>query len=133
MNETATPATVPAAANGKPKAPRKRAAKPSKKPRARKEGLRLPQVRILKALAGGKRLTRAQIIEKITQNGKATAIGDALGCKDPDLRKKRDASVGYKSLLSLGYVRQVEQDHDGHMETVHEITAAGTKALAKSK
>lgn len=135
---TANPTNeTPAAPKTKPRKARK--AKPevksetNGKPRARKEGLRLPQVRILKALPAGRRLSRAQIIEKITQDGKATAIGDALGCKDPELRKARDASVGYKSLLSLGYAKQVDLDHDGRAETVYESTAAGRKALEKAK
>lgn len=127
------PAVAKAVKETKPKETKVKV-EPESSPRPRKEGLRKPQVRILDALAKAKGpLSRGKIIERITQNGKATAIGDALGCKDVALREARDAQVGYKSLLSQKLVRQLDLDVDGHKETVYEMTAAGRKALEKAK
>jgi hypothetical protein len=102
------------------------------KPRARKGGLRLPQVRILRAIKD-RPLTRTKIIAKITQEGKATAIGFALGPVDKGRYTAYTAQCGYKSLLALGYVRPVVIDVDGKKETLYEATAAGKKAITAAK
>lgn len=137
---TAAPTTTEApkarkVAKAKPKAAKK-PVKPSAngKPRARKEGLRLPQVRILKVLTTAKGpMTRAKITDKVSQGDKPTATGYSLGSTDASLLKRYAKECGYPSLLLLGFARQVELDIDGKKETSYEITAAGRKALEKAK
>lgn len=127
------PATTKAAKAAKPQA------NGQAKPRARKEGLRLPQVRILRVLAAAKApYTRPDLVEAISQGDKPTAIGDALGVLG-DSRAAREAAAGYPSLLTLEFVAMKEAklrlggNDDGRVSKVYSITPAGRKALAAAE
>lgn len=132
---TATPETAPVAkpkkkAKAKPGTPK---ATQNKAKRAPKEGLRVPQIRILRALEkANKPLTRNAIVEKVTQGDSPTATGYSLGPTNPDLFAKYQKECGYPCLLLLKYVKMHNLDIDGVKETVFEITAAGRKALEKA-
>lgn len=118
-----------------PKAPKAKAAPKAAAKADAKPGIRLPQARILKALAASKKpLTRGELIAKVSRDpDHPTAIGDALGVTDPKNRPVREKAAGYKSLITLGLVKEHHLGGPGEEvnETVHEITAAGRKALEK--
>jgi serine/threonine protein kinase/DNA-binding PadR family transcriptional regulator len=103
--------------------------------RAKKEGLRVPQVKILRFLATANSehstFSRDEIALGITEKeGGKTAIGDALGRVDKEARERSDVA-NYPSLISLGYVEMVEMaDPDGGRPTIrYRITQAGREAL----
>ncbi len=106
---------------------------PSKEP---KPALRLPLVRVLKALYNAKGpLSRTRISAKIGNRTNVLTCR-AVGYSDPEKRaafeQTRDGggSSGNPSpsLLTLGYVRERELDIDGVIEDVVELTAAGRRA-----
>lgn len=100
--------------------------------RTKKEGLRGPQVRILKALAKAaqgnqKDLTRAQIA-KLAPVDQAACV-EYLGSHKEEVRIANDAKH-FPSLVSLGLVRfGKEQEGNG---VSYEITATGKKVADKA-
>jgi DNA-binding MarR family transcriptional regulator len=110
------------------KAPKK--GKAAKAPRAKKEGLRKPQVRVLEALAKSKKsLSRTEISEK---GGVDLAmLNSYIGSQDDSIRKKNDELV-CKSLLTLGFVKYGTQQEEGR-GMYYDITPAGRKALDSAK
>lgn len=102
----------------------------------RGEELSLPQVRVLRALAAASGpLTRMKLTTRIGFETDSAA-GRAVGYSDPIKRAKFERSQygGYrKSLLSLGYVRELTLDIDGLKEVVVELTPAGRLALVRHK
>jgi len=83
------------------------------------------QVRVLAVLAKAKEpITRAVILERISDHN----LGNSLGHRDEAGRKKRDAEIGYRSLLTLSYVTEAEKDG----KAVYGINAKGKAALAKA-
>lgn len=105
--------------------------------RAKKEGMRKAQVRILRALGkAGVPLSKLQICEKVAKEfptaAKFTAwMTDPIGGADPEARKVAEEKNGYPSLLTLKYIRSLKsQSEEGDREvTVYEITALGKKTL----
>lgn len=139
-----TPAATKAKSNGKPKAAKKTATKkktPAKKkatgaPRAKKDGLRKPQIRILKTLSkNSKPLTRSEIADKAPVDV-ATCV-EYLGSDDDSVRKANDKKH-FPSLVTLGFVKATDgspkKGKDGTFSdnagpTEYSITATGRKAL----
>lgn len=119
----------PAAKKAPAKAAKKTAVKPAAKKAEKKDGLRLPQVRILKALAkNSKGLTRSQISEKAEVD---PAMGNYLGPSDPAHYAAASKKYGFPSLCTLGYVKaQLDKEESG--KTIYHITASGSKALEKA-
>jgi hypothetical protein len=108
------PSPPPPSVNGKPR-----------------KTLTLPQARILDALSTKRGpVNRAAIVDAVSSPGRATAIGDSMGYVDDQRRLRRDAEVGHPSLITQGFVREVELDLDGTTETGYEITDAGRRALS---
>lgn len=125
------PAKKAAKKTAKAAKPAKKAAKKADKaPRARKEGLRNPQVRILKALSKGKSLTRAEIAEKAPVDV-ATCV-EYIGSHD-DAKRIANDKKHFPSLLTLKYVKAEQHDEGGHDVVRYAITAAGKAALAKAE
>lgn len=125
MTETTPVTTTETPVTKKAPTPRKKAEKKDKP----KSELRAPQIRILKALKGGKTLTRAQIASKAPVDV-ATCV-EYLGSPDPAIREKNDKKH-FPSLVSLGLVRQEQHDIDNRDVMMYSITAKGTKALEKA-
>ena len=95
------------------------------KPRAKKEGMRKPQVRILAALKkAGKSLSRAQIAENAPCD--RAWLNEWLGAHDEAKRKANDVKF-FPSLLTLGFIRYAKPNDDG--QPTYDITAAGKKAV----
>lgn len=95
--------------------------------------LRLPQVRILKALAKAKFLLDQQ---RISENAPVARghLGDHVGLVDPKKREDREKVTGFPSLLTLGYVNLKRIKQDGDMIVYkYEITPAGSKAMAAAR
>ena len=90
-------------------------------------GLRKPQYRILKALAKGKPLTRAQLAEKAPVD--VAACVEYVGSHDEATRKANDKKH-FPSLISLGLVRFGNDEDAG--AAVYEITAKGKTAAEKA-
>lgn len=126
-------AAKPAAAKktspkAKPKAAKKAAKKPGV-PRAKKVGLRKPQLRILTCLVKSKNpLTRAEIAEKAPCD--IAWLNSWIGSHDEKIRAKNDKKL--PSLLTLGLVR-FSAPEEGVRGACYEVTAFGRKALEKSK
>lgn len=98
--------------------------------RAKKEGLRKPQVRVLTALNKSSRaLNRSQIATKAEVD--VATLTEVVGSHDPKVREKNDKRKGWKSLVSLGFVKEAPAEEEGN-GTYYSITAAGKKALEKS-
>lgn len=101
-------------------------AKPAtREPRAKKEGLRKAQIRILAALTKAKSpLTRKEIAEKAPCDLANTV--ELIGSKDTDKRAANDEKH-FPCLLTLKFVKDTEDEEKG---TVYSITPAGKTALA---
>ena len=102
----------------------------------RADELTIPQIRVLRALAASTGpLTRMKLTTRIGFETDAAA-GRAVGYSDP-LKRARFEHSRYggfrKSLLSLGYVRELTLDIDGLKEVVVELTPAGRLALVRHK
>ncbi len=109
---------------------KKKTTKKTTTKREKKDGLRKPQIRILKALAKTKKpLTRAQIATKAPVDV-ATCV-EYIGSPNLDIRKANDQRK-FPSLVSLGFVKQELHDIDGKDKVVHSLTAAGRKEAAKN-
>lgn len=94
-------------------------------------------VAMLEALAESKngrypRLSRAGIAEKCGYKS-SVAVYQQVGWPDESKRKEWEKEHGRKTLLTAGYVREMEVEDDGHKETVVEITASGRKALESAQ
>lgn len=125
--KNAAPATKPTKKAAAAAAP---AEKKAPAPRAKKEGLRAPQERILKTLLAGES-TRKQLAEKATFD--VTMGTEYLGSSDDEVRIKNDTKH-FPSLISLGFVKAEEhEDSEGRKQTFYKITAEGKKAAAKIK
>lgn len=110
-----------------------KAAKVEKKvatPRAKKEGLRKPQVRILAYLnKQATPKTRKEISEKAPVD--AACCVEYIGSSDVETRKKNDERK-FPSLLTLGHVKLGQPAEEGGAD-VYSITPAGKKALAAAE
>lgn len=108
-----------------------------RKPRAPKEGLRTPQMRILKALIkAGSMVSKARICELVAKEFPTAVkfqawMADPLGSLDAAVRKVAEKKAGYDSLLTLKFVTTKVLDVDGKEERVYGITATGKKAYEK--
>ena len=100
-------------------------------------GLRLPQVRVLQVLAAAKGpLTRSKVSSRCG-NKTDVVVGRAVGYSDPTKRSAFEQTKDgggepgkpCPSLLTLGYVTEVEVDLDGVSETGLLITDKGRRAL----
>ena len=88
--------------------------------------LRLPQVRVLRALAGGGALTRARLSVAAGYTAVSGTVTRALN----GLKEGSSSGPAHPGLLALGYAEQHELELDGgETETVYVITAAGRAAL----
>lgn len=114
------------------KAPVKKAAKPSENGRAKKEGLRSAQVRILKYLAKQpKPRTRNEIADKAPAD--RAFCSQFLGRIDAEKRAAADEAYGFPSLLTLKAIKADTEDRDGKDTIVFSITAHGKSLLAKTE
>jgi hypothetical protein len=130
--ETTPPEAKPAKAR-KPKAAEAKAIKPAKKvaakakPSANGAASRVKMIKpwrqVLTILSKGGKLTRQKIAAKVESQLKDNLIGGRVA----------QESKTYAALLERKYIRVMELDVDGKSETVNEITALGTKALAAAK
>lgn len=101
--------------------------KTAKAPRAKKDGLRKPQIRILQCLAKAKApFSRAQIAEKAPCD--VAWLNSWIGSRNIETRAKND-QAGFLCLLSLALVKE-HQAKDGQRGVAYEITAAGRKAIS---
>ncbi len=102
--------------------------------RAKKEGLRKPQIKILKALLASKGpLSRRRIAEAISADPtRITDVWDPIGTTTEEDQPAQDERLGYRSLMSLKFLRRKELELDGHKEVVFELTPAGRKAAEKA-
>lgn len=99
--------------------------------RARKEGLRSPQIRILQALSKAKSpMTCSEIAAK---SGVDPAwFTSYIGAQDELRMKELERIRGFKSLIALDYVRRERHDVEGRDTDLHQITVQGRKALQKA-
>lgn len=89
--------------------------------------LRIPQVRVLRALAGGALLSRPRLGEAAGYTAISGTITRALN----GLREGSSSGPAHPGLLALGYVAEVRLELDGGVtETAYRITPAGRDALA---
>lgn len=108
-----------------------------------REGLTLPQIRVLQVLVRAKKrnkglLTRSKISEVIG-NKTTVVVGRAIGYSDAQKRKKFEQTKDgggapgkpRPSLLTLGYVREIDINEVDLVETAVEVTAKGERAFAK--
>jgi hypothetical protein len=132
-SQTVTPAvsetvsrssTMPAVATKSKKNAKKAAAK--KVETAKDENaLRDGQVRILKALNGGKAMTGVQLAK--AANVDASSVGNLAGYRNAEINRR---PVHAKNLLNRKFVTLTDDEEAGH---VYEITASGKKALSEEK
>lgn len=121
---------APAKKSTKKAAPaKKEAAKKTSTPRAKKEGLRKPQERILLALAKYGELTRSEIAAKApVDNAFCTEL---VGSRKPEVREKNDVKH-FPSLISLDLVRATDHENsEGKMVVGFSLTAKGKKEAEK--
>lgn len=103
-----------------------------KTPRAPKEGLRTPQVRVLKVLVKAKSpMTRKQIAEKADLD--PTKVGDYVGPRPETQSEETQARWKFRDLVSLKLVKVLLEDTGTRSIQTYEITAAGKAAVAKMK
>lgn len=125
-----TPAKKKRAKGSKKKAPAKKKSGGSGRPK--KEGLRKPQVRILKAmLKRGKPMTRNEISDKAEVDRPFCTTW--LGCLDPEKRKANEEKRGIPSLVGLGLTRVEEHDVNGKSTILFSLTAKGKTAAKKAE
>lgn len=97
--------------------------------RAKKEGLRKPQVRVLRALNKSNRaLNRSEVGTKAEVD--VATLTEVIGSSDPKTRAANDKRKGWDSLITLGFVKEAAEEEEG-TGTYYNITAAGKKALEK--
>lgn len=99
---------------------------------AKEKGLSLPQLRVLDCLYRSKGpLSRGRMSERIG-NKTVVVVGRAVGYSDPERRAafENTKDGGFRpSLLTLGYVEEVQLDIDGLIETVVSLTKKGREAF----
>jgi hypothetical protein len=121
-----------------PKAPKKAAPPASKKDepkaRAKKDGLRKPQIRVLQFLAKSQSKTGIDVntIAEKAPVDKAWVSDAVFGRHDPVKRKEVEAA-GYPSLLTLKLVEELRIEAGEINEWRYKITEKGRKALADLK
>jgi hypothetical protein len=110
-----------------------KAAKTDKTPkteRAKKDGLRKPQERILKFLLKKPDGQNRNQISAGAPCDLANCV-ELLGSHDPVKREANDAKH-YPSLLSLGYIKAEQHEAtEGRDQIIYKLTAAGRKAAEK--
>jgi len=132
LDEQAAALASPKAKAGKktsPKGGKKESPKEAPKP---KKELGKTEMAILETLAKRGRLTRNGIAEKAGYSN-SVAVYQQVGWPDEAKRREWEAEHDRKTLLTRGFVREHEVDVDGKKETLVELTAAGRKALERSK
>lgn len=88
--------------------------------------LRLPQVRVLKALEGGGILTRTKMCERAGLSPISGTIWRALN----GLKEGSSSGPPQLGLLALGYVEEHKIEvEEGMTEIAYRITSAGREAL----
>lgn len=89
--------------------------------------LRIPQVRVLTALAGGGLLNRPSLGEAAGYTAISGTITRALA----GLREGSSSGPAHPGLLELGYIEEINIELDGGVhELCYRITPAGKAALA---
>ena len=96
--------------------------------KAKKDGLRKPQIRVLQALAKKDGLTRAQIAER--GNVDLAMLNSYIGAHNEEVRAANDAA-NFPCLLTLKMVRDEVHDVDGKDVVHYSLTALGRKAVEK--
>lgn len=108
--------------------------KAERAPRATKEGLRKPQIEILRALSKAKKpLTRPEIAVASEVDG--TKIGDYAGPRPADRTEAARARYPFPCLVELKLVKAESSrpaTDGGRTQNVYTITAAGKAALVKA-
>lgn len=126
------PTTPPAKGKGKGKATP--TVKTERAPRAIKEGLRKPQIEILRALSKAKKpMTRPEIA--VASEVDPTKIGDYAGPRPADRTEAAKARYPFPCLCELKYVKAESSrpaTDGGRTQNVYTITAAGRIALQKA-
>lgn len=106
------------------------------------------QFRVLRGLVQTSPCSKATLCNLIKRN--PTYIAWAVGQSDPEVRAKYEASPEspwkgkdgkpikneqyfFPSLLTRGYVKEIELDIDGVRETVYDITEDGIKAFREAE
>lgn len=117
----AAPKTKATKTKPAPKAAKKTEAKVETK--KEKGGLNGSQIKVLKALKGGKELTRAELTEK---TGIAKGWAKLLGAAT------KDGDWAENSMEGMGLVKSGEAQ-EGKRGLAYTITAKGTKALETAK
>lgn len=131
MNETIEAATEPQA---QPKAAKVKKAKPKAKPAAKPAKasangrLKKSQLRVLEALSKGDWLSKDKIMKRVF-NGNSVNLSPIVGATDPKDRPAKEKAAGHPSLITLGYVKQHNQNIDGVQVVEYEITPKGKKAI----
>ena len=98
------------------------------KKQEKKDGLRKPQIRVLAALSKSKQpLSRSEIGEKAEVD--VASLTEVIGSSDAEIRKKNDKLKGWKSLLTLGFVKATKEEG----AVSYTITTTGKKALDAAK
>lgn len=87
--------------------------------------LKLPQLRILTALAGGGALTRQKICAAAGFSELSGTITSALN----GVREGSSSGAAHPGLIRLGLVEKTEIDLDGTIEAVYQITERGHEVL----
>jgi hypothetical protein len=124
---TSNTTTTKATANGKPKGKKAAAPAVERAPRAKKEGLRKAQVRILEVLKKvGVPLNRNDLMEKAKID--PAWLYHFVGPTKPETQ----ARTGVKPLTDYGFVKLgTVEVTDGKTENTVAITAAGKQGLEK--
>ena len=110
------------------KVPAKKAAKKESAPRAKKDGLRAGQVRILKALVKKDLMGRVEIAQKAPVD--VANCVELIGSHDEDKRAANDVKH-YPSLITLGFVKPEQHDVEGKDTILYRITAKGKTEASK--
>lgn len=107
----------------------KKAESNGQEPRARKEGLRDAQVRIMKAMKDGKERTRKEIADK--SKSVYNTVGDYLGPRPEGQSEETAAKWPFPTLVELGYLKTTTRDYNGRDVIAYVITPKGKAAAAK--
>jgi len=97
-------------------------------PKAKKDGLRKAQIRILKALVGQSPLSRSELAEAAEVD--SAGCVEWIGAHDDEKRLANDVKH-FPSLITLGFVKAQLRDVDGKNVIQYHITATGKKTAEK--
>lgn len=86
------------------------------------------QVKFLEVLYSAKGSLTRKVLSERTGCHPTNVTANALGYVDIECRSAREEKMGYKSLLTLGYVGMKSIDVEGREEKVYFITPEGRKA-----